>query len=289
MQIDEELVFWQWKAALNVADGRGQPVKVPENVRLYFQNGYGHITGAGLTVPAGPPGICQNSTIGVGNGEAGASMTPRPLVEAMDDWVDRGVPPPPSNYPRVKHAGGDDQENEGHHGGADELVTTAEYDEMFPNIPMINVAPQLNVLEVLDFGPLFGPEGGVQTILPPIHGRPYLVLVPAPDRDGVGEGGVNSILTRAPLGSNFGWNPRSGFRAPDQCTLNGSFIPFATTKKDRVASGDSRLSLEERYKDHDGFVKAVEKATKQLVKEGFLLETDADALVQAAIDSNVLR
>jgi len=274
IQIDEELVFWQWKAALNVADGLGNPVSVPDHVRLYFQNGFGHIAAAGLMAPAGPPGICQYAAQGVGNNQGGAGMTPRALVSVIDDWADRGIAPPKSRYPRVENK---------------RLVSAAEYQASFPAIPGVEVAPQLNELDVLDFGPLFSSEGGVQTIVPPVHGASYTVLVPAPDRDGVGEEGIDTILTRAPLGTNVGWNPRAGFRAPDQCTLNGAFFPFARTKAERLASGDPRLSLEERYKDHDGFVKAVEKATKRLVQERFLLQVDADKLVQAARDSDVLR
>jgi hypothetical protein len=51
LQTDEELVFWQWKASLNVVDSAGNPVQTPDNVRLYFQGGWGHITGAGLRTP----------------------------------------------------------------------------------------------------------------------------------------------------------------------------------------------------------------------------------------------
>ena len=39
----------------------------------------------------------------------------------------------------------------------------------------------------------------------------------------------------------------------------GAYIPFATTRAERRATGDSRKSLEERYKDHAGFVKHVEE------------------------------
>ena len=139
------------------------------------------------------------------------------------------------------------------------------------------------------FGPLFDSEGGLQTLLPPGLGPQYTVLVPKPDKDGTGVDGIQTIFTRVPLGTNVGWNVRAGFRPPDLCSLSGSFFPFATTKADRLASGDSRKSLEERYKDHDGFVKAVEKAAKNLVKERFLLEEDAQTFIQAARDSDVLR
>jgi hypothetical protein len=54
-QIDEELVFWQWKASLNVVDSFGMSLRVPDNVRLYFQNGFGHIGAVGLLAPPNRP------------------------------------------------------------------------------------------------------------------------------------------------------------------------------------------------------------------------------------------
>lgn len=73
------------------------------------------------------------------------------------------------------------------------------------------------------------------------------------------------------------------------CGLSGSYFPFAATKAERQAKGDPRLSLEERYKDHDGFVKAVTKAAKELVGERFMLQEDAERYIKAASGSDVLR
>jgi len=73
------------------------------------------------------------------------------------------------------------------------------------------------------------------------------------------------------------------------CGLTGSFIPFAMTKAERMASGDPRKSLEERYKDHDGYVKAVEKGARALVRERLLLEEDAQRFIRNAEASDVLR
>jgi hypothetical protein len=268
MQIDEELVFWQWQASLVVSDGLGRRINVPDTVRLYHQNGFGHIGAAGLLAPAQPAGICENATQGLG----GISLTPRALAVAMDEWADQGIPPPKSAYPEKK-----------------DLVTLDEYRAAFPAIPGVTPPSVVNELSVLNFGPLFDSEGGVQTVLPPLLGPAYPVLVPKPDKDGVGSGGIETILTRAPLGTNVGWNSRTGFRAPDLCGLSGSFIPFATTRAERVSSGDERKSLEERYKDHKGFVKAVENAAKALVKERFMLEEDAQTFVEAAEASDILR
>jgi hypothetical protein len=114
--------------------------------------------------------------------------------------------------------------------------------------------------------------------------------VPRPDEDGIDVAGIHTIETRAPLGTNMGWNVRAaGQRSPNLCGLSGSFVPFATTKAERLANGDPRKSLEERYKDHDGYVQAVTKAAKQLVHEGLLLEEDAARFISEAAASNVLQ
>jgi hypothetical protein len=65
-------------------------------------------------------------------------------------------------------------------------------------------------------------------------------------------------------------------------------VPFARTKADRTAAGDPRLSLEERYGTHDGYVKAVTDAANHAVDLGFLLPADRDALIAQAQASTVL-
>ena len=65
-------------------------------------------------------------------------------------------------------------------------------------------------------------------------------------------------------------------------------IPFARTKAERVANHDPRLSLEERYKTHEGYVEAVKAAAAHAVAQGFLLQPDADYLIKQAAASNVL-
>ena len=66
-------------------------------------------------------------------------------------------------------------------------------------------------------------------------------------------------------------------------------IPFARTKAEREATGDPRLSIEERYGTHEGYVAKVKAAAQQLVKERFLVQEDADRLVSQAEASNVLK
>jgi len=64
------------------------------------------------------------------------------------------------------------------------------------------------------------------------------------------------------------------------CSLEGSFIAFAATQAGRGA--DPRPSLQERYGSKANYVKQVEAAARQLLREGFLLSEDAERLVREA-------
>ena len=111
----------------------------------------------------------------------------------------------------------------------------------------------------------------------------YQLFVPKPDRDGLDIGGIRPMEVAAPTATLTGWNVRAaGHREGDLCSLSGSYIPFAKTRAERQASSDPRLSLEERYTDSDGFVKAVTEAARKLVRERFLLQEDADRYIRAA-------
>jgi hypothetical protein len=145
-----------------------------------------------------------------------------------------------------------------------------------------------------DWGTAFDPSdaSGVPTKVPPPIKQVIRMLVPRVNVDGNEIGGVPVVLNDAPLGTYLGWNVTAGgarpFHAGQVCDYVGGMIPFAKTLADRVATGDPRLSLEERYKDHTGFVAAVAKAAANAVAQGFLLQADADALIAAAGASHVL-
>jgi hypothetical protein len=69
----------------------------------------------------------------------------------------------------------------------------------------------------------------------------------------------------------------------------GGYVPFARTRAERMARGDPRLSLEERYGSHEGYVAAVRAAAEKAFAEGFLLPADRERLVRQASESAVLR
>jgi hypothetical protein len=239
----------------------------------------------GVSVP-GHSALCENPTTGGSTAE-----TVRAMLVAMDQWADQGIEPPPSNYPTLVDRGrGLAQGNpHGQDNGAT-LVPLAVAAKAFPAIPGVSFPTVMNQYELLDFGPQFGTTGGILTLQPPILGSSYEMFVPKPDKDGLDIAGVRPMQIRVPLGTTMAWNIRApGHRNPDLCGLTGSFIPFAQTKAERLASGDPRPSLEERYKSHDGFVRAVRQAAHKLVLERFLLQEDADGFVDAAEDSDILR
>jgi len=126
-------------------------------------------------------------------------------------------------------------------------------------------------------------------VLPPALGSSYQIFQAKTDRDGNDVGGIRQIELRVPLGTNTGWNVRTGIRAPDLCGLSGGFSPFAQTQAERLANGDPRLSLQERYGDHQGFVAAMKFAARDLVAERFMLQEDANQFAISAFTSNVLR
>ncbi|HEY6827896.1 MAG TPA: alpha/beta hydrolase domain-containing protein, partial [Gemmatimonadaceae bacterium] len=229
------------------------------------------------------PAVCP----GVGYGVGTFSEDPVPHTETVNalrahfrGWIMKDTPPPPSMWPRL----------------SDGTLVDATKEAMgFPTIPgMPSTAPTglINPLLDYDFGPGFNrvDGSGVPSIMPPSVKRALPMKVAKVDADGNELGGVPVVLRDAPLGTYMGWNiTASGFHAGQLCSYAAGMIPFSTTRAERLAKGDPRLSLEERYKDHAGYVQAVRTAADNAVRRGFLLPADAAALVAAAEGSSVLR
>ena len=269
--VDTSNEFWQMKASLNVHDGHGNPVPLPDTVRLYLLASHPHGGATGVGVVPSDRGACEHVT----NTNRSAAPAMRALLVALDEWADRGIEPPASNYPDVRRG---------------TLATVDEAGRTFPAIPGVSFPTTVNGLDALGFGPTFGSQGGRQSVLPPTRGGSYQVLVPTTDRDGHDIAGIRTVDITAPVGTNTGWNLyAAGPRGRDLCSLTGAFFPFARTRAERMASGDPRLSLEERYGDHAGFVAAVRRAADESVARRLLLSEDAEVLIKMAEESDILR
>ena len=159
----------------------------------------------------------------------------------------------------------------------------------WPTIPGVTYNGLITTRYGLDFGP--DVDQGILSNYPPsIVDRPaYPVFVSKVDADGNEVAGVRLPPVAAPIATTTGWAlRRAGFSENEGGEADGQHIPFHTTKAERLAAGDSRLSLEERYQDHDGYVKAVAKAAQQLAQQRFLLAEDVQKYIEAAQASGVL-
>jgi hypothetical protein len=124
----------------------------------------------------------------------------------------------------------------------------------------------------------------------------YPSFVSKVDRDGNDIAGIRLPPVEAPIATTTGWALRSaafgggpGGGNMDGCESSGQWIAFKATQAERLAAGDPRKSLEERYGNHDGYVKAVAKAARKLEQRRLLLEEDVQRYIDAAVASSVLR
>ena len=244
-------------------------------MRRYYYPGTTHGGGrGGFAVEAGP-GAQGGCTLPPNpNPEAD---TTRALTRALIAWVTAGTAPPPSRYPRLDRG---------------ELVPATKAAVGIPDIPGLGFeeSPVNQVLEY-DFGPGFVANDmtGVIDRQPPRVVRVIPTYVPRVNADGNETSGVPSVLHQAPLGTYLGWNLTSaGFFAGRGCGFSGGYVPFARTRAERQAAGDPRPSVEERYGTLEGYACVVEKAARTAVTERFLLQADADRLVNEAAHSRVL-
>ena len=251
-------------------------IPLPPNVRRYYFPGVTHGGGRGgfQVIEPGTHGrVCE-----LPDNPNPSSDTMRALRQALIDWVVKGAAPPDSRYPTLAHG---------------DLVHPTRTAMGFPAIPGAPLPDNMmNTFLDYDFGPDFKSNdlSGWITIQPPIVRGTIPMLIPRTDADGNETSGVASVLHQAPLGTYLGWNvTSSGYLKGRACGFSGGYIPFARTKAERLASGDPRLSLEERYGTHQRYVQQVRATAAKLVKERFLLKDDAARLIRGAEESAVLK
>jgi Alpha/beta hydrolase domain len=268
--------FWDLRASPDLVGTRAdRDIPLPANVRRYYFPGVTHGGGPGgfsASAPK-PPNRCELPA-----NPNPSSDTMRALMAALIDWVAHGTPPPPSQYPRLDR------------GDLKEPAQATLGSPVIPGVPL----PDSVILPLYDydFGSSFhySDLSGSISVVPPVIRQVLPSLVPAVDSDGNETSGVASVLHQAPLGTYLGWNVfAEGYFKGGNCGLVGGYVPFAKTKAERMAAGDPRPSLEERYGTHDGYVTAVRAAAARQVRDRFLLQEDADRLVAQANASDVLK
>lgn len=245
MHIDSEYEMWASQGSLLVTDAKGNHLDLPSNVRGYMIAGAPHFVPA--TEVSKKTAACTMPQSPI---SAGAPV--RALLVALDEWVSDGIEPPASRFPTL---------------AAGTLVPAAGLYGPIPGMDYTGkVVPAEHVVNGADGKPQRKGE--------------YPVFVPRGDKDGNAVGGIRLPLVEAPRATYTGWNLRAD--GQELCTQQGSALPFAATRAERLANGDPRASIEERYPTADAYVQAVADAALRLQGARLLLPQDVTRMVEEA-------
>ncbi len=254
MHVDSSTEFWQGRSSLVVTDEAGADIGLPDEVRVYLFSGSGHAGPAmlGHAEPFFKPSANAGNMLDYG-------ALCRALLVALDAWASSGTRPPTSRFPRA---------------GDGTLVAPLPREGLgFPDIAGVNYTGLVNELSAMDYS---------KQPPRPIAGRAYRVLVPTVDTDGNETAGIRSPDIMVPLGTHTGWNMRGKNFAEGALMVVGSYIPFAATAAERIAAGDPRPSIAERYPRSEDYIEAVARAAAELESERLLLAEDVERYVAAA-------
>ncbi len=181
--------YWQKGASLLTTDPLGtEDVTLPENSRVYMIAGTQHGGRAGATTDPGPnvnPRNPHNPMPAV-----------RALLIALDEWVSKGVAPPPSRVPTLADG------------------TLVEPDKTgFPPVPGAAVVKVTN------------------RVAPPSEERAYRTLVCRVDADGNEVAGIRLPDIAVPLATYTGWNEyKPPYPKGELADRDGSYLVFPAEK-----------------------------------------------------------
>jgi hypothetical protein len=249
IEVNTSTEYWQKGASLLHTDPLGQQdIAIPPSVRHYMVAGTQHGGRAGMRAARGTGIHSRNPH----------DPTPalRALLVALDQWVTEGVEPPPSRVPTLT---------------AGTLV--APTGVKFPAIPGMQAPGFADRVDVLT--DWVHPESTPTSA--------YTPLVSQVDGDGNETAGIRLPGIAVPLATHTGWNL---YKAPypegELCDREGSYVPFAKTKAERLANGDPRPSLEERYGHREAYEQRVKEVVRELQDARLLLPEDAVRFVEEA-------
>jgi hypothetical protein len=249
IEVNTSTEYWQKGASLLHTDPLGQhDISIPPLVRHYLVAGTQHGGRSGMRAARGSGLHARNPH----------DPTPalRALLSALDRWVTEGVEPPTSRVPTLTDG-----------------TLVAPEALQFPIIPEVQVPQAANRVDVL--------EDWVQAKAASARG--YTPLVPQVGADGNEVAGIRLPTIAAPLATHTGWNL---YRAPypegELCDREGSYLPLARTKAERLAKGDARPSLEELYGTREAYMQKVKEVVQELQEARLLLPEDATRFLDEA-------
>jgi hypothetical protein len=227
--------------------------------RLYFLAGTPHASGAlrPMTVPGQAGEVYANF--------AQQRWVLRALLLALDDWTARGIEPPASQYPSIARG---------------ELVPRSKV--RFPAMPQLQIPGYMPQVWRMDFGDGYQATR-VITNEPPRLGTAFPVLVPQVNDEGNDVAGIRMPEVAVPLGTYTAWLvPYPELSGLGYLSgLSGAFVPFAATRDGRQ-KGDTRLSIEERYRGKQDYLDRVKRSASELVRARFMRAGDTGAVLERA-------
>ncbi|HEY4403079.1 MAG TPA: alpha/beta hydrolase domain-containing protein [Xanthobacteraceae bacterium] len=251
--------YWAKAASMMQTDSQGHDLAGGlDNVRYYLLASFPHGAGNGRGICAQPRNTLR------------PNQALRALLVDLDAWVTEGEAPPKDHMPRAADG---------------TLAPPLPQAGMgFPQIPGVTYNGVHHTGDLFDFGPSI--DKGILSVLPPkLLGSPYPVLVPKTDADGNDVAGIRMPEVAVPVATYTGWALRAD--GLDGCDAAGQQIALPKTKAERMASGDPRPSLEERYADHATYVSQVTRAAQELKAQRLMLDEDVAATIAAAQAASV--
>ena len=225
--------YWVKAGSLMSTDPTGA-FDLPDHpdARLYLLSSKQH---GGPGNPASR-GLCQQFL-----NPLASEQVQRALWEDLDQWSTQGVAPPPSQVPLLRDG---------------TLVPPPPVgDGRYVGIPNVTYSGLKTTRYRFNYGAFFY-STGIPTINPPVSAPPYEdnpfngpiypSYVPKVDSDGNDIAGIRLPELTVPLATYTGWALRSGVWANDGCESSGQYIPFQSTKAQRIAAGDRSRSVTRR-------------------------------------------
>jgi hypothetical protein len=266
--------YWVKAGSLMSTDPTGH-FDLPDHplTRLYLLSSMQH------AAPGDPTsrGLCQQFL-----NPLDESPVLRALWVALDQWSTHGISPPDSEVPKLANG---------------TLVPPLPQSAVgFPNIPGVTYTGLKTTRYRFDYGPdfyqTFVPTINPPVITPPYEDNPkngpiYPSYVPKTDSDGNDIAGIRLPDVTVPLATYTGWALRSGVWANDGCEGSGQYIPFQSTKAARLAAGDPRPSVQERYQTYTQYRSEVIHAVDNLVRRRFLVCEDTQGIVTRLLQAGL--
>ena len=267
MYTNSSAEYYRGDASLIHTDPDGnRDIDVAANARIY------HFTGTQHGIGIWPPTDTTESIEGVSRSQNIRNVIDySPLLRAclfnLDRWVSNGVEPPPNSHARIDDG---------------TAVPFELVKKVFDGIPEAHRPDRIAVPHRRDYA-LRDDVEQIQK-MPPTVGKAFATLLPAVDADGNEIAGIRLPDVAVPLATHTGWTLRHRDIGGETQLLMfaGATMRFASTESQRVASGDPRPSIAERYPSKDQYLARVRHEAEKLVEQRYMLKEDIEFSVERA-------